>query len=136
MKKSSLLIILLIIFSLSICGCGGDDSSKIKIGVIAELTGDVPAIGASCKNAAQMAVQEINDAGGIQLGEKKYQVKLIIEDNAGKADQSAAAAQKRGCGRAPDRGGDSRPGRIVPDEPIAGLPAASRGERQRQCRPA
>ena len=94
MKKSSLLIILLIIFSLSICGCGGDDSSKIKIGVIAELTGDVPAIGASCKNAAQMAVQEINDAGGIQLGEKKYQVKLIIEDNAGKADQSAAAAQK------------------------------------------
>jgi branched-chain amino acid transport system substrate-binding protein len=94
MKKSSLLIIFLIIFSLSICGCGGEDSSKIKIGVIAELTGDVPAVGASCKNAAEMAVAEINDAGGIQLGEKKYQVKLIIEDNAGKADQSAAAAQK------------------------------------------
>ena len=37
---------------------------------------------------------EINDAGGIQLGEKKYKIKLIIEDNAGKADQSASAAQK------------------------------------------
>ncbi|MDD5344657.1 MAG: ABC transporter substrate-binding protein, partial [Smithella sp.] len=70
MKKSLILIILLVILSLGIYGCGGDDSSKIKIGVIAELTGDVPAVGTSCKNAAEMAVQEINDAGGIQLGEK------------------------------------------------------------------
>jgi branched-chain amino acid transport system substrate-binding protein len=94
MNKSALLIILLVILSLIICGCGGDDSSKIKIGVIAELTGDIPAVGTSCKNAAEMAVKEINDAGGIQLGEKKYQVKLIIEDNAGKAEQSASSAQK------------------------------------------
>ncbi|PKN52710.1 MAG: ethanolamine utilization protein EutJ [Deltaproteobacteria bacterium HGW-Deltaproteobacteria-13] len=93
MKKSTLLIILLTIFPLGILGCG-DDSSKIKIGVIAELTGDVPAVGASCKNAAEMAVAEVNDAGGIQLGDKKYKIKLIIEDNAGKADQSASSAQK------------------------------------------
>ncbi len=58
------------------------------------MTGDIPAVGASCKNAAQMAVQEINDAGGFQFGEKKYKVDLIIEDNAGKADQSVSAAQK------------------------------------------
>ncbi|MEQ8163462.1 MAG: ABC transporter substrate-binding protein, partial [Smithellaceae bacterium] len=64
------------------------------IGVIAELTGDVPAVGASCKKAAEMAVAEVNDAGGIQFGDKKYKIKLIIEDNAGKADQSASAAQK------------------------------------------
>ena len=94
MKKSAILIALLIILSLGIYGCGEDDSSKIKIGVIAELTGDIPAVGTSCKNAAEMAVKEINDAGGIQLGEKKYQVKLIIEDNAGKAEQSASSAQK------------------------------------------
>ena len=56
MKKSSFFIILLVILSLGIFGCS-DDSSKIKIGVIAELTGDVPAVGASCKNAAEMAVQ-------------------------------------------------------------------------------
>jgi len=70
MKKSSLFIILSVILSLIICGCGSDDSSKIKIGVIAELTGDIPAVGTSCKNAAEMAVKEINDDGGIQLGEK------------------------------------------------------------------
>ncbi|MDP2853503.1 MAG: ABC transporter substrate-binding protein [Smithellaceae bacterium] len=82
------------ILSLCICGCSKDDSSQIKIGVIAELTGDIPAVGASCKNAAEMAAAEINDAGGIQLGDKKYPVKLIIEDNTGKADQSASSAQK------------------------------------------
>ena len=94
MKKSAVLIILLLILSLGICSCSKEDSSQIKIGVIAELTGDVPAVGASCKNAAEMAVTEINDAGGIQLGDKKYRIKLLIEDNAGKADQSASSAQK------------------------------------------
>jgi len=93
-KKSILGIILLLICSLFVYGCSKDDASQIKIGLIAELTGDIPAVGASCKNAAEMAVAEVNAAGGIQLGDKKFKIKLIIEDNAGKADQSASAAQK------------------------------------------
>lgn len=94
MKKLYVFIVLLVILSMGIAGCGKEDSSQIKIGVIAELTGDIPAVGASCRNAAEIAVAEVNDAGGIQLGDKKYKIKLIIEDNAGKADQSASAAQK------------------------------------------
>jgi branched-chain amino acid transport system substrate-binding protein len=66
----------------------------VKIGVIAELTGDIPAVGASCKNAAQMAADEINAAGGIELGGVKHGITLVIEDSAAKADQAAAAAQK------------------------------------------
>jgi branched-chain amino acid transport system substrate-binding protein len=62
--------------------------------VIAELTGDIPAVGASCKNAAEMAVRQINNAGGIDMGGQKYKVKMLIEDNASKSDQSALAAQK------------------------------------------
>src|SRR4030042_1790612 len=94
MRKSLILFAILSFFALSILGCGSDDSSKIKVGLIAELTGDIPAVGASCKNAAEMAVAEINDAGGFQLGENKYKVALIIEDNAGKPDQPAPSAQK------------------------------------------
>jgi len=93
MKKSCFLFVTLILSAFMIAGCGGSDNT-IRIGVIAELTGDVPAVGASCKNAAEMAVKEVNDAGGLQLGDKKYKVELFIEDNAGKADQSASAAQK------------------------------------------
>jgi branched-chain amino acid transport system substrate-binding protein len=94
MKKSTIFIIFSAFLLLIICGCSKNDPNTIKIGVIAELTGDVPAVGASCKNAAEMAVAEINKDGGIQLADKKYPVKLIIEDNAGKADQAASSAQK------------------------------------------
>ena len=62
--------------------------------MIAELTGDMPAVGASCRNAAEMAVREINAAGGIDIGGKKHQVELFVEDNAGKPEQSASAAQE------------------------------------------
>jgi branched-chain amino acid transport system substrate-binding protein len=95
MKKGLLLFSLLAALSLMFSGCaGGAGGDVIKVGGIAELTGDIPAVGASFKNAAEMAVQEINDAGGLDVGGKKYKIELVIEDNAGKADQSASAAQK------------------------------------------
>jgi branched-chain amino acid transport system substrate-binding protein len=96
MKKAAWLIGFVLILSmvLSACGEGTGQAKTIKVGVIAELTGDIPAVGASCKNAAEMAVQEVNDAGGLEVGGTKYKVELYIEDNAGKADQSASSAQK------------------------------------------
>ena len=66
----------------------------VKIGVIAELTGDIPAVGASCKNAVLMAEDEIDKAGGLEIGGTKMPIGLVIEDNAGKAEQSALSAQK------------------------------------------
>ena len=94
-KRTVLITAVILLVSVSfLCSCSKTDPDTIKIGVIAELTGDIPAVGASCKNAAEMAVQEVNDVGGIQLSDRKYKVELIIEDNAGKADQSASSAQK------------------------------------------
>ena len=92
MKK--ILSLLMPLILISFCTVGWARESTINVGLIAELTGDMPAVGASCKNAAEMAIKEINDAGGIQIGGKKVKLLLIVEDNAGKADQSAAAAQK------------------------------------------
>jgi branched-chain amino acid transport system substrate-binding protein len=69
-------------------------AESVRVGVIAELTGDMPAVGTSCRNAAEMAVREVNAAGGLEVGGKKLKVELFVEDNGGKADQSAAAAQK------------------------------------------
>jgi len=37
-----------------------------------------------------LAAEEINAAGGLQVGEKKFKVELFVEDNAGKADQAEA----------------------------------------------
>jgi len=87
-----------LVLCVGVCGilaaAGQNEGPTIRVGVVAELTGDIPAVGASCKNAAEMAAKEINDAGGLEVGGTKYMIKLFIEDNAGKADQSASAAQK------------------------------------------
>jgi branched-chain amino acid transport system substrate-binding protein len=94
MRKRSISIVISLLTGLLLVTCSGEKSNTIKIGVIAELTGDMPAVGESCKKAAQMAVKEINDAGGLEVGDKKYKVELFVEDNAGKAEQSASSAQK------------------------------------------
>lgn len=95
MKKALFFTALFFVLVLVLAGCGGAGGAQtIKVGGVGELTGDIPAVGASFKNAAEMAVKEINDAGGLDVGGQKYKVELFIEDNAGKADQSASAAQK------------------------------------------
>jgi len=88
------LSLLLVSMLISFGATAWSAEKTIKLGVIAELTGDMPAVGASCRNAAELAVKEVNAAGGLQVGKEKMKVELVVEDNAGKADQSAAAAQK------------------------------------------
>jgi len=94
MKKILLLIWISISLILTGCSKSYADNDQVKIGTIVELTGSIPAVGASSKNAAEMAVKEINSQGGLTINGKKTPVKLIIEDNGAQADQSAAAAQK------------------------------------------
>jgi len=94
MKRAFCVFVLCIGVSSILVAGGKAEAPTIRVGVVAELTGDIPAVGASCKNAAEMAVKEVNDAGGLEVGVNKYKVDLFIEDNAGKADQSASAAQK------------------------------------------
>ncbi|MGE5579055.1 MAG: ABC transporter substrate-binding protein [Bacillota bacterium] len=82
-----------IILGAAVAGCGGGEKT-IKIGVNAELTGSVPVVGQSCRNAALMAAEEINTAGGLEVGGKKYIVEMLVEDNEDKAESAASAAQK------------------------------------------
>ncbi len=93
MRRASLALAALTFFGVALTGCAST-SNTIEIGGVGELTGDIPAVGASYKNAAAMAVKEVNDAGGLEVGGKKYPINLTIEDNAGKADQSAAVTTK------------------------------------------
>ncbi len=73
------------------CKKSGPD---IKLGVVAELSGDLAAIGDSCKKAAELAVAEINDAGGVEVAGTKHLLRLVIEDSQS-APQPAADAAKR-----------------------------------------
>lgn len=64
--------------------------AEIVIGLIAPLTGPVAAYGEQVKHGAEVAVEEINKAGGI-LGE---QVVLKITDDAGEPKQGVSAANQ------------------------------------------
>ena len=92
--KKIFLSLILCAFMIMFLGACTEKSNTVKIGVNAEMSGDMPAVGESCKKAAEMAVKEVNDAGGIDIGGQKYKVDLFVEDNAGKPDQSASATQK------------------------------------------
>jgi len=94
MQKVCLMLLAFALLVLSLAACSGQKGPTVRIGLIAELTGDMPAVGESCKKAAEMAVQEVNDRGGLAIAGKKYKLELFVEDNGGKADQSAAVAQK------------------------------------------
>ena len=65
----------------------------IKVGLIAELTGSMRDIGKAEKNAALLAVQNINNSGGIKIGGLDYKIDLIIADTASKPEQAASVAK-------------------------------------------
>ena len=61
-----------------------NETGAIEIGVITPLTGDLSSLGQGVKAAAELAVSEINNAGGIN----GRQVSLVVED--GKCDGKEA----------------------------------------------
>jgi branched-chain amino acid transport system substrate-binding protein len=80
--------------SILLAGCGGSDPNTVKIGMNIEMTGDIPAVGASSKNAAELYFNQLNETGGVTLADGPKKVSLIVRDNAAKADQSASVAQQ------------------------------------------
>jgi len=94
--KKTMLIVTIIAFV--IAGLGGGALAKgpesIRIGVNAPLTGDIPKVGEGTKFAAQMWLEDVNAAGGIEVDGKKYKVELIIEDNESKAESAVKATTK------------------------------------------
>ena len=66
----------------------------IKVGINAPITGDIPKVGEGTKYAAQMWLADIEKAGGIEVGGKKYPVELVIEDNEAKAESAVKANTK------------------------------------------
>ena len=66
----------------------------VKVGINAPITGDIPKVGEGTKYAAQMWLEDIEKAGGIEVGGKKYPVELVIEDNESKAESAVKANTK------------------------------------------
>jgi branched-chain amino acid transport system substrate-binding protein len=96
MKKSTLLrfMTILLVVSFLMGGCGQTATPTVKIGINAELTGDIPKVGEGTKYAAEMWLEDIKAAGGLDVGGTKYEVELVIEDNEAKGESAAKANTK------------------------------------------
>ncbi|MBJ8325222.1 ABC transporter substrate-binding protein [Streptococcus pacificus] len=97
MKKKLLLAAMTFLTTTALVACGSAPTTSsnsegneigdtVKIGLNFELTGGVAAYGVPQKNAAELAVEEINAAGGID----GKQIELVSKDN--KSENSEAAS--------------------------------------------
>jgi len=66
----------------------------VKIGHVAPLTGGIAHLGKDNENGARMAVDEINAAGGIKIGDKTIMLELVAEDDKADPKEGTLAAQK------------------------------------------
>ena len=96
MRKGLLFIVVLscIVLGLVFVSCGPKAPESIKIGINAPMTGDIPKVGEGSKFAAQMWLDDVNAAGGIEVGGKKFKVEIVIEDNESKAESAVKVATK------------------------------------------
>ena len=92
-KVLSLMLVVAMTVALASCGTksGGGDSDTFVIGGIGPLTKDAAVYGTSVKQGAEIAVKEINDAGGIKVGDKSLKVELKFEDDEASAEKSPNA---------------------------------------------
>jgi branched-chain amino acid transport system substrate-binding protein len=87
-KLMALILAAVMVFAaLSVIGCSGSnytkDNTKIKIGLTGPLTGPAAIYGIAVKNSAQLAVDEINAAGGID----GIEFELVMHDDKHDATQ-------------------------------------------------
>ena len=93
--KRTLLNLIAIAVMVTACQPGREaqtaaSAGDIPVGVYGALTGDQAAFGNSTVHGVTLAAEEINAAGGI-LGRK---IKLVVEDDAGRAEQAASVVTK------------------------------------------
>jgi branched-chain amino acid transport system substrate-binding protein len=88
-RFAGLLFALAASLSLASCG-GGSESDTTPIAVVGPMTGQYATFGAQMKNGSEMAVHDINEAGGV-LGKK---IELALGDDACDPKQAVAVANQ------------------------------------------
>ena len=78
------------VLALTLASCSKAESNSVKIGGIFPLSGHVAVYGVECKNGVDLAIEEINAAGGIN----GKPVVLVSEDDEGNPDKTVNAFKK------------------------------------------
>lgn len=94
-RRSVLVLALLVVLvPLVLAGCGPKAPASVRLGIVGPFTGSVAYYGNLMKQGGLLAVDEINKAGGVNLGGKKVPIEAFPVDDAGKPAESVAAVEK------------------------------------------
>jgi len=88
--KKTVLFVLCCLLTFAFLGCGGKSADTVPIGAIFPLSGPVAFYGTESRDGAQLAIDEINAAGGL-LGKT---LSLLSEDDEGDAAKTLNAFTK------------------------------------------
>ncbi len=88
--RRSLIYLLVSVMVVALVSAPAAAGGKVKIGLLAPLTGFAAADGLSVRNSVQLAVERINKKGGV-LGKK---VQLVVYDDRADAKEAVALARK------------------------------------------
>lgn len=123
--KKFLCMMMAVLMVLAMAACGGEpannggndtpDATTVKIGGIGPLTGAYANYGLSEKNGAELAVKEINEAGGIA----GKQIELSYQDSQGESESAVNA-----YGKLMDWGMEVSLGRVLSGENASVVAAA------------
>jgi len=85
--------------TMTACGGGGDSAGgdfdgEIKVGILHSLSGTMAISETTLKEVEEMAIKEINDAGGVKIDDKSYKITYVSEDGASDWPTFAEKSQK------------------------------------------
>jgi branched-chain amino acid transport system substrate-binding protein len=72
----------------------GEDYKELQIGAILSMTGWFSSAGQLEKNECEVVTDLINEGGGITIGNQRYKIALVFEDNKSSHEGTAAATNK------------------------------------------
>lgn len=70
------------------------DCEELTLGSAISLTGKYATNGVHAKNGYEFAIQKIRDAGGVKVGDKCYNFKVIYYDDESKGDRAATLTER------------------------------------------
>src|SRR5512135_3712422 len=89
MKKTMLAALTMGLFTLNAYA-----ADTVKIALTGPFTGGSAPMGVSMRDGAKLAIDEINRAGGIQVGAQKMKIEVIERDDEAKNERGALIAQE------------------------------------------
>ena len=94
--RAAFLVSLTLVSTLSVlpAAAAAADDNEIRIGAVLPLTGKESKIGGAFKVATELAVKEVNDAGGLVVHGKKMKIDLRLLDDTSDAAKSAQLVEQ------------------------------------------